>query len=88
MLRTSRVSIKRVACQPPRNHGTTRHDGPMTHGMNDSAAAACPRGGRATHHAHAIAHRRSAHRARAHRAIRDGMGIAEQVHPHSIPHSS
>ncbi|CAG9246746.1 hypothetical protein BDI4_20066 [Burkholderia diffusa] len=60
----------------------------MTHGMLESAAAACPRGGRATHHAHAIAHRRSARRARVHRAIRDGMGIAEWMHRHSIPHSS
>ncbi|RQR32779.1 hypothetical protein DIE23_15785 [Burkholderia sp. Bp9143] len=88
MLRTSRASMKRVACQLPCKDRATRHGGAMTRGMHESAADACPRSGRATHHAHAIAHRRSAHRAHVHRAIRDGMGIAEWMQRHSICHPS
>ncbi|RQV86603.1 hypothetical protein DF160_04010 [Burkholderia anthina] len=88
MLRTSRASNKRVTCQPSPNRRTTRPDGAMPHGMRMADAFACPRGGRAAHHAHATAHRRSARRALAHRPIRDGMGIAESMHRHLIPDPS
>ncbi|OXI38061.1 hypothetical protein CFB49_34205 [Burkholderia sp. AU17457] len=85
MLRTSRASNKRVACQPPPNHRTTRPCGAMPRGIRMADAFACPRGGRAAHHAHATAHRCSARRAGAHRAIRDGTGIAELTHRYLIP---
>ncbi|RQS06451.1 hypothetical protein DIE06_35745 [Burkholderia sp. Bp8998] len=88
MLRTSRASMKRVACQLPREDRTTRHGAAKTRGMHAPAADVCPRSGHATHHAHAIAHRRCAHRAHAHRTIRDGMGIAERMRRHSIRHPS
>ncbi|AQQ44333.1 hypothetical protein A8F72_25670 [Burkholderia cenocepacia] len=82
MLRTSRASNKRVACQALPNDHTTRLGGAMMHGIRMADAFSCPRGGRAAHHAHATAHRRSARRVLARCALRDGMAIAESVHRH------
>ncbi|RQU43835.1 hypothetical protein DF142_06715 [Burkholderia cenocepacia] len=84
MLRTSRASNKRVACQPPLDDRTTRPGGAMPRDIRMTDAFACPRGGHAAHHAHANAHRCSAHRVLAHQPMRDGMGIAEPMHRHLI----
>ncbi|RQS68606.1 hypothetical protein DF032_33985 [Burkholderia seminalis] len=88
MLRTSRTSIKRIACQRPRPDRTTPHGGAPTPGMREAAAYGCPRTGRAAHHAHANAHRRSACNAIAHGAIHGGTGIAESAHRHSMSRPS
>ncbi|ORT89024.1 hypothetical protein B7G54_02315 [Burkholderia puraquae] len=88
MLRTSRASTKRVACQRVRNHRATRLPGMRALTGTAPDTDGCPRGERAAHHANALAHRRSAHRARLHGTIGNGMGIARCMHLHSIRDTS
>ncbi|RQT18633.1 hypothetical protein DF051_08395 [Burkholderia contaminans] len=88
MLRTSRASIKRVACQRMPNRRATRLSGMRASMRTAPDADGRPRGGRAAHHANARPHRRSARRARLHDTTGDGMGIARCMHLHSIRDTS